>query len=597
MEEEQKKSYEDIGARECLKTIGAEIKQFAAPSVLTPLCMILEVVMEMMIPLLMAKIIDDGVNAGNMNIILSTGGMMLVLAVIGLLAGIGGGVFGARASAGLAMNLRAKMYRSIQAYSFANIDKFSASGLITRLTTDITNIQNAYQMLLRMAMRAPMSLIIAMTMAIIISPKLSSIYLVAVVFLAIFLSFIIRKVSGYFRKVFEKYDDLNASVQENVSAIRVVKAYVREEYEKNKFDKAVENLYKMFVKAETLMVTNMPVMQATVYTCIILISWFGANAIIQNELTTGELMSLLTYCMSILMSLMMLSMIFVMLTMSLASAQRITEVIREKSDIENPENPVTEVKDGSVDFEGVNFGYNKTAEEYVLKDINLHIKSGEIIGVIGGTGSAKSSLVNLIPRLYDVSEGSVKVGGIDVREYDLVTLRDQVSMVLQQNNLFSGTVLDNLRWGDEDATLEDCIRVCKMACADEFIEKLKDGYESHIEQGGSNLSGGQKQRLCIARALIKKPKIIIFDDSTSAVDTATDAKIRKAMNEEIPDTTIFIIAQRISSVMNADRIIIMDDGKVSAIGTHEELLQQSEIYKDVYESQTGGTGDFDNPYD
>ncbi len=597
MEEEQKKSYEDIGARECLKTIGAEIKQFAAPSVLTPLCMILEVVMEMMIPLLMAKIIDDGVNAGNMNIILSTGGMMLVLAVIGLLAGIGGGVFGARASAGLAMNLRAKMYRSIQAYSFANIDKFSASGLITRLTTDITNIQNAYQMLLRMAMRAPMSLIIAMTMAIIISPKLSSIYLVAVVFLAIFLSFIIRKVSGYFRKVFEKYDDLNASVQENVSAIRVVKAYVREEYEKNKFDKAVENLYKMFVKAETLMVTNMPVMQATVYTCIILISWFGANAIIQNELTTGELMSLLTYCMSILMSLMMLSMIFVMLTMSLASAQRITEVIIEKSDIENPENPVTEVKDGSVDFEGVNFGYNKTAEEYVLKDINLHIKSGEIIGVIGGTGSAKSSLVNLIPRLYDVSEGSVKVGGIDVREYDLVTLRDQVSMVLQQNNLFSGTVLDNLRWGDEDATLEDCIRVCKMACADEFIKKLKDGYESHIEQGGSNLSGGQKQRLCIARALIKKPKIIIFDDSTSAVDTATDAKIRKAMNEEIPDTTIFIIAQRISSVMNADRIIIMDDGKVSAIGTHEELLQQSEIYKDVYESQTGGTGDFDNPYD
>ncbi|MBQ9361237.1 MAG: ABC transporter ATP-binding protein [Lachnospiraceae bacterium] len=597
MEEEQKKSYEDIGARECLKTIGAEIKQFAVPSVLTPLCMILEVVMEMMIPLLMAKIIDDGVNAGNMNIILSTGGMMLVLAVIGLLAGIGGGVFGARASAGLAMNLRAKMYRSIQAYSFANIDKFSASGLITRLTTDITNIQNAYQMLLRMAMRAPMSLIIAMTMAIIISPKLSSIYLVAVVFLAIFLSFIIRKVSGYFRKVFEKYDDLNASVQENVSAIRVVKAYVREEYEKNKFDKAVENLYKMFVKAEMLMVTNMPVMQATVYTCIILISWFGANAIMQNELTTGELMSLLTYCMSILMSLMMLSMIFVMLTMSLASAQRITEVIREKSDIENPENPVTEVKDGSVDFEGVNFGYNKTAEEYVLKDINLHIKSGEIIGVIGGTGSAKSSLVNLIPRLYDVSEGSVKVGGIDVREYDLVTLRDQVSMVLQQNNLFSGTVLDNLRWGDEDATLEDCIRVCRMACADEFIEKLKDGYESHIEQGGSNLSGGQKQRLCIARALIKKPKIIIFDDSTSAVDTATDAKIRKAMNEEIPDTTIFIIAQRISSVMNADRIIIMDDGKVSAIGTHEELLQQSEIYKDVYESQTGGTGDFDNLYD
>ncbi|MCR5773976.1 MAG: ABC transporter ATP-binding protein/permease [Lachnospiraceae bacterium] len=559
--------------------------------------MIIEVVIEMMIPMLMAKIIDDGVQAGNMDIIMRTGGMMLVLAIFGLMAGIGGGVLAAKASSGFAMNLRARMYRNIQSFSFANIDKFSTSGLITRLTTDVTNIQNAYQMLIRMAMRAPMTLVIAMTMAMIISPRLSSVYLVAVIFLGLFLLFIIKKVSGYFRKVFERYDDLNNSVQENVSAIRVVKAYVREDYEKDKFDKAVENLYNMFVKAESLMVTNMPVMQATVYTCILLISWFGAHAIIQSELTTGELMSLLTYCMNILVSLMMLSMIFVMLTMSMASAQRITEVIKEESSITDPKDPVTEVPDGRVDFDNVDFGYNRTAEEYVLKDIDLHIASGEIIGVIGGTGSAKTSLVNLIPRLYDVSEGAVRVGGLDVRSYDLTALRDQVAVVLQQNTLFSGTVLDNLRWGDENATPEECRRACRMACADEFIEKMPEGYDSLIEQGGANLSGGQRQRLCIARALIKKPRIIIFDDSTSAVDTATDAKIRKAMNEEIPDTTVFIIAQRIDSVMNADRIIVMDDGKVSAFGTHEELLASSEIYRDVYESQTSGAGDFDDPYD
>ncbi|MBQ7583012.1 MAG: ABC transporter ATP-binding protein [Lachnospiraceae bacterium] len=597
MEEDINRSYKDIATGECLRTIGAEIKEFAVPSLATPLCMILEVIMEMMIPLLMARIIDFGVEAGSMEVILGTGGLMLLLAFIGLMAGIGGGVFGARASAGLAMNLRAKMYRSIQGYSFSNIDRFSTSGLITRLTTDITNIQNAYQMLLRMAMRAPMSLIIAMTMAVIISPSLSMVYCAAVVFLGLFLFLIIRKVSVYFRQVFEKYDDLNASVQENVSAIRVVKAYVREEHEKKKFDRAVDNLYRMFVKAESLMVTNMPVMQATVYTCILLISWLGAHAIVRSELTTGELMSLLAYCMSILMSLMMLSMIFVMLTMSFASAQRVTEVIKEKSDIVNPAEPVTDVKDGSVDFEGVNFGYNRSAEEYVLKDINLHISSGEIIGIIGGTGSAKSSLVNLIPRLYDVSEGSVKVGGRDVREYDLKALRSRVSMVLQQNNLFSGSVIENLRWGDQNATEEDCIRACRMAQADEFIERMSGKYEAHIDQGGANLSGGQRQRLCIARALVGRPRIIIFDDSTSAVDTATDAKIRKAMNEEIPDTTIFIIAQRISSVMNADRIIVMDDGRISATGTHQELLQASEIYKDVFDSQTGGTGDFDNPYD
>ncbi|MBR1523050.1 MAG: ABC transporter ATP-binding protein [Lachnospiraceae bacterium] len=597
MEEKQKKSYEDITIRECLKTIGSEVKQFKGASIATPLCMILEVLMEMMIPMLMARIIDRGVEAGNMSVILSTGGMMLVIAVMGLLAGMGGGIFGAKASAGLAMNLRSKMYRNIQTYSFSNIDKYSTSGLVTRLTTDITNVQNAYQVLLRMAMRAPMSLVIAMTMTIIISPRLSTVYLIAVVFLGLFLFFIISKVTVYFREVFEKYDDLNASVQENVSAIRVVKAYVREEHEKSKFNKAVENLYNMFIRAESLIVMNMPVMQATVYTCIILISWLGANAIIQHELTTGELMSLLTYCMNILMSLMMLSMIFVMLTMSMASAQRITEVIKEESDLKNPEDPVMEVPDSSVDLAGVNFGYNKTAEEYVLKDINLHIDPGEMVGIIGGTGSAKSSLVSLIPRLYDVSEGSVKVGGIDVRKYDLTVLRDKVSMVLQQNNLFSGTVLENLRWGNEEATEEECMEACRMAQADEFIVKMPDGYNSRIEQGGSNVSGGQKQRLCIARALVKKPKIIIFDDSTSAVDTATDAKIRKAMNEQIPDTTIFIIAQRISSVQNADKIIVMDDGRISVVGTHEELLKKSEIYRDVYESQTGGTGDFDNPFD
>ena len=594
MDGEISRSYKDISTGECLKTLGAEIGDFKAPSIATPLCMILEVVMEMMVPLLMARIIDFGVEANDMDVILKTGGLMLLLALMGLLAGIGGGVFGAKASAGLAMNLRSRLYRSIQTFSFSNIDKFSTSGLITRLTTDITNIQNAYQVLLRMAMRAPLSLVTAMTMAMIISPSLSMVYCVAVVFLGLFLFLIIRKVSVYFRQVFEKYDDLNASVQENVSAIRVVKAYVREDYEKSRFDKAVDNLYKMFIRAESLMVTNMPVMQATVYTCILLISWLGAHAIVRGELTTGELMSLLAYCMSILMSLMMLSLIFVMLTMSFASAQRVTEVIKEKSDIVNPKDPVFEVKDGSVDFEGVSFGYNKSAEEYVLKNIDLHIGPGEITGIIGGTGSAKSSLVSLIPRLYDVSEGCVRVGGIDVRKYDLVTLRDQVAMVLQQNNLFSGTVLENLRWGDKNASPEDCVRVCRMAQADEFIEKMSGKYEAHIDQGGANLSGGQRQRLCIARALIKKPKIIIFDDSTSAVDTATDAKIRKAMSEEIPDTTVFIIAQRVSSVMNADRIIVMDDGMISAIGTHEELLESSNIYKDVYESQTGGAGDFDN---
>ncbi len=557
--------------------------------------MIFEVLLETLIPYLMASIIDEGVNAGDLGHIYKIGTVMVFCAVLSLFCGSLGAVFAAKASAGFAMNLRNAMYRNIQTFSFSNIDKFSTSGLITRLTTDITNIQNAYQMLLRMCFRAPVSLVCAMIMAFVISPSLASVYLVAVVVLGIFLCFVINRAGKYFSEVFEKYDDLNESVQENVSAIRVVKAFVREDSENEKFKAAVGNLYNMFVRAEKYIIVNMPVMQLTVYSCILLISWFGANMIVSGSLSTGELMSMLTYCMNILMNLMMLSMIFVMMTMSMASVKRVTEVLNEKSDLKNPEAPVFEVPDGSVVFENVSFGYNKTASEPVLKDINLSIRSGETIGIIGGTGSAKTSLINLISRLYDVDEGSVKVGGRDVREYDMSALRDKVSVVLQQNNIFSGTILDNLRWGKEDATEEECIKACQMACADEFIEKFPDRYETKIEQGGVNVSGGQRQRLCIARALLKNPKIIIFDDSTSAVDTATDAKIRKSMQEAIPGTTKFIISQRISSVEAADRIIVMDDGKISGFDTHEKLLETNEIYRDVYESQTGGSGDFDKP--
>ena len=485
------------------------------------------------------------------------------------------------------------MFDNIQTFSFANIDKFSTSGLVTRLTTDVTNIQNAYMMILRMAMRAPASLIIAMIAAFTINAKLASIYLVAVIFLAIIMVTIMGKTTRYFKQVFEKYDELNESVQENVSAIRVVKAYVREEHENKKFKKAAANIYKMFVKAENNLVFISPVMSATVYICILLVSWFGAHLIVGGELTTGNLMSLLTYCMTILMNLMMLGMIFVMMTMASASGKRIAEVIEEKSSITNKENPIMEVKDGSIAFEHVNFEYNEDSEQPVLKDINLEIKSGETIGIIGGTGSAKSSLVNLISRLYDVSEGAVKVGGVDVRDYDLETLRDQVSVVLQKNVLFSGSILDNLRWGDKNASEEECKRACQMACADEFIEKMPEGYNTQIEQGGTNVSGGQRQRLCIARALLKKPKILIQDDSTSAVDTSTDAKIRKAFAEEIPGTTKLIIAQRISSVQGCDRIIVMDDGKVNGFGTHDELLKSNDIYREDYESQTGASGDAD----
>ena len=576
-----------------LKTLMKQIKEFTLPSVLTPLCMIGEVICEMVIPLLMAKIVDEGIYGNDMGVIFRTGGMMVVIALLGLLAGIGGAYFGSRASTGFAKNLRKAMFENIQTFSFANIDKFSTSGLVTRLTTDVTNIQNAYMMILRMAMRAPASLIIAMVAAFTISARLSSIYLVAVMLLTVIMILVMKRATTYFKQVFEKYDELNESVQENVSAIRVVKAYVREEYENDKFKRAAANIYNMFVKAEMNIVFISPVMSGTVYICILLISWFGAHMIVGGDLTTGNLMSLLTYCMTILMNLMMLGMIFVMLTMASASAKRIAEVIEEKASISNKDNPVMEIKDGSISFQHVDFAYNQTSEEPVLKDINLDIKSGETIGIIGGTGSAKSSMVNLISRLYDVTKGSVKVGGIDVRDYDLETLRDQVSVVLQKNVLFSGTILENLRWGNKDATLDECKRACAMACADEFIDKMPEGYNTMIEQGGTNVSGGQRQRLCIARALLKKPKILILDDSTSAVDTSTDSKIRKAFAEEIPGTTKLIIAQRISSVMECDRIIVMDDGKVNGFGTHEELLSGNDIYREVYESQTGASGDAD----
>lgn len=577
-----------------IKTLAKQIKEYKSASLVTPIFMILEVAMEMVIPLLMASIIDDGVQAGDMKHIFAIGCYMVLAAIVGLFAGVMGGKYGAKASTGFARNLREAMYENIQTFSFSNIDKFSTAGLVTRMTTDVTNIQNAYQMLLRMCFRAPVSLICAMLMAFLINARVASIYLVAVVFLGIVIIFIMRAVSKYFSEVFKKYDDLNASVQENVAAQRVVKAYVREDYEIDKFHKASYNIYKMFKKAECTMTYVWPVMQFTVYGCILGISWLGAHMIVASQLTTGELMSLLTYCMSILMNLMMLAMIFVMMTMSAASARRIAEVLEEKADITNPEQPDYDVTDGSIRFDHVTFRYNKQSEKPVLDDLNFEIKAGETIGILGGTGSSKTSLVNLISRLYDVNEGTVYVGGKDVRSYDLETLRNEVSVVLQKNVLFSGTILENLRWGDENATEEECIRACRLACADEFIEKMPEKYNTYIEQGGSNVSGGQKQRLCIARALLKKPKVLILDDSTSAVDTATDAKIRKAFATEIPGTTKIIIAQRISSIQDADRIIVMDNGKIDAFAPHEELLRTNEIYKEVYEAQTQtGGGDFD----
>ncbi len=577
-----------------IKTLARQIKEYKRASLVTPIFMILEVAMEMVIPLMMASIIDDGVQAGDMKHIFVIGCYMVLAAIVGLFAGVMGGKYGAKASTGFARNLREAMYENIQTFSFSNIDKFSTAGLVTRMTTDVTNIQNAYQMLLRMCFRAPVSLICAMLMAFLINARVASIYLVAVVFLGIVIIFIMRAVSKYFSEVFKKYDDLNASVQENVAAQRVVKAYVREDYEIDKFHKASYNIYKMFKKAECTMTYVWPVMQFTVYGCILGISWLGAHMIVASQLTTGELMSLLTYCMTILMNLMMLAMIFVMMTMSAASAKRIAEVLEEKADITNPEQPDYDVTDGSICFDHVTFRYNKQSEKPVLDDLNFEIKAGETIGILGGTGSSKTSLVNLISRLYDVNEGTVYVGGKDVRNYDLETLRNEVSVVLQKNVLFSGTILENLRWGDENATEEECIRACRLACADEFIEKMPGKYNTYIEQGGSNVSGGQKQRLCIARALLKKPKVLILDDSTSAVDTATDAKIRKAFATEIPGTTKIIIAQRISSIQDADRIIVMDNGRIDAFAPHEELLRTNNIYKEVYEAQTQtGGGDFD----
>lgn len=576
-----------------LKTLGAQIKEYKWASIATPVFMLLEVAVDTIIPLLMASIIDNGVNMGDTRHIYIMGVWMIVAALFGLLTGCLGAKYGAKAAMGFGKNLRAAMFRNIQTFSFANIDRFSSASLVTRMTTDVTNIQNAYMMLLRMAMRAPASIICAMAMSFFISPRLATIYLIAVIVLGALLLFISKAAMKYFDRAFKRYDDLNESVQENVSAICVVKAYVREDYEKKRFSKAAQNIYDVFVKAESLVVYNSPLMQFTVYACILLISWLGAHMVVSSTLTTGDLMALLTYCMNILMNLMMLSMVFVMISLSLASARRISEVLNEQSTLHNPKEPLYDVPDGSISFKHVTFRYSDTAETPVLSDINLDIKSGETIGIIGGTGSSKSSLVNLISRLYDTDTGSVIVGGHDVREYDMDTLRNKVAVVLQQNVLFSGTILENLRWGDKNATTDECIEACKMACADDFIESFPDKYNTYIEQGGTNVSGGQKQRLCIARALLKKPRILILDDSTSAVDTATDSKIRAALAKTIPGTTKLIIAQRISSVMDADRIIVMDDGKVDGFDTHENLLKNNEIYRDVYDSQTNGGGDFD----
>ncbi|MBQ1530561.1 MAG: ABC transporter ATP-binding protein [Solobacterium sp.] len=579
-----------------LKTLMKQIGQYKKAAILTPVFMIGEVLMEVLIPYITANLIDEGIEAANMAAVWKYGLIMLVMAFVSLMCGAMSGKYAAYASTGFAANLRRSMYEKIQSYSFANIDKFSTAGLVTRMTTDVTNLQNAFQMIIRMAVRPPMMLILSVIMCITISPSLSTIFLVAVVVLAVALSILIVNTTKIFRQTFEKYDALNASVQENVSAARVVKAFVREDYETDKFKKAAGNLRAMFVKAEALIALNNPVMMMIVYGCIISLSWFGAKQVVSGVLTTGQLTSMFSYIMSILMSLMMLSMVFVMITMSTASAARISEVLNEVPDIANPAEPVMDVENGQIDFNDVSFAYNTEGSgENVLQDIDLHIRSGETIGIIGGTGSGKSTLVSLISRLYDATEGSVEVGGVNVKDYDQEALRNKVAVVLQKNVLFSGTILDNLRWGKEDATEEECIKACRLACADEFIEKFPDKYNSWVEQGGNNLSGGQKQRLCIARALLKDPKILILDDSTSAVDTATDAKIRDAFANTIPDTTKLIIAQRISSVQHADRIIVLNDGKVDGFDTHENLLKTNEIYRDIYETQLKGSGDFDEP--
>ncbi|MCD7730470.1 MAG: ABC transporter ATP-binding protein/permease [Oscillospiraceae bacterium] len=578
-----------------MKTLMGQIKQYKKSAVLTPIFSALEVIFEVIIPFITAAIIDNGINKQDMKAVAVYSVLMLVIAFLSLASGVLAGKYAANASSGFACNLRDSMYENIQRFSFSNIDKFSTAGLVTRMTTDVTNVQNAFQMIIRIAVRAPMMLICSMAMCFFINARLSLIFLAAMLVLAVLLFTIIGKVTKIFDVVFKKYDDLNASVQENVSAIRVVKAFVREDHEKQKFRTASDNIYKMFVKAESLIALNNPIMMFVIYACIVLLSWFGAKFIVSDTLTTGELTSMFTYVMGILMSLMMLSMIFVMLTMSLASGRRIAEVINEQPDITNPENPDTDIPSGKIDFNHVSFAYKHGSGEDTLRDIDLHINAGETIGVIGGTGCGKSSLVNLISRLYDVDSGSVCVGGKDVKGYDLEVLRNNVAVVLQKNVLFSGTITENLRWGKEDATEEECRDACRLACADEFIERFPDKYETRIEQGGSNVSGGQKQRLCIARALLKNPKVLILDDSTSAVDTATDAKIREAFAKKIPGTTKIIIAQRISSVQGADRILVLDDGMISGFDTHEKLIESNEIYREIYEAQTKGSGDFDEP--
>ena len=580
-----------------LKTLMRQVRQYKTVSIITPIFAALEVLMETLIPFVTAWLIDRGIQAGNMNEIWKYGLLMLALSFLSLLFGSLAAKTAATASAGFACNLRDAMYQNIQRFSFSNIDKFSTAGLITRMTTDVTNVQNAFQMILRIVVRAPLTLICSMVMCFVINRQLSAVFVVVLAFLGVALFAIIRKVGRLFDQVFKKYDALNASVQENVSAIRVVKAFVREKYENEKFANAAANVYRLFVKAEGFIALNSPIMMLAIYGSIIALSWLGAKFIVANTLTTGELTSMFSYVMSMFMSLMMVSMIFVMLSMSVAAGRRICEVLNEEPDLTNPEHPVTEVKDGSIDFNHVTFSYRATGTgDATLKDIDLHIKSGETIGVIGGTGCGKSSLVSLISRLYDVDSGSVEVGGLDVRKYDMEALRNQVAVVLQKNVLFSGTILDNLRWGKEDATEEECREVCRQACADEFIERMPEGYHTWIEQGGTNVSGGQKQRLCIARALLKKPRVLILDDSTSAVDTATDAKIRRAFAQKIPGTTKIIIAQRVNSVEHADRIIVMENGRINAFDTHENLLKTNDIYREIYETQTGGgSGDFDQP--
>ena len=571
-----------------IKKLASCIREYKKATILTPVFVSLEVILEVIIPFLMASLIDDGIEMGNMSKIVEIGIVLVVLAILSLTFGALSGRFAAKASTGFAANLRHDMYYNIQNFSFNNIDKFSTSSIITRLTTDVTNVQMAFQMITRIAVRCPLMLVFSMAMAFYINAKISLVFLIAVPILGLGLTLITINAHPIFERVFKTYDKLNTVVQENLHGIRVVKSYVREDFEKKKFNDVSGSIYKDFVKAERLVALNSPLMQFVVYGCMLLISWFGAKLIVVGDFTTGSLMSLITYIMQILMSLMMLSMVFVMIIISRASARRVTEILAEKSDIVNPENPIFEVKDGSVKFEKVSFSYTKDKKKLCLSKVDVDIKSGETVGILGGTGSSKTTFVQLIPRLYDATLGKVLVGGVDVKKYDLDTLRNEVAMVLQKNVLFSGTIRENLRWGNENATDEELIHACKLAQAHDFIETFPDKYDTHIEQGGTNVSGGQKQRLCIARALLKKPKILILDDSTSAVDTKTDALIRKAFKEEIPYTTKFIIAQRVSSVMDADKIIILDEGKIVACGTHDELLKTNKIYQEVYNSQLKG---------